>query len=109
MAAIRRVPKSPSGGRGEGTAPPSVSCFVGGRVCPQPANDNASPHGGRDALCWAGGVVLTLVASVWMALALPWSTCTWAWSTAPVLILGFWVLGGEDWSVGQPGGRGGGL
>src|SRR3954465_4426448 len=71
MTAIRRVPKSTSGGRGEGTEPPGVSCFASGRVCPRPANDNASPHGSRSALCRAGGVVLTLVASVWLVLALP--------------------------------------
>ena len=62
MAAVRGVPKSTAGGRGDGPEPPSVERFiVCGRVRPQPANDNAPIHGGREALCFAAGIVLTLV------------------------------------------------
>ena len=61
MAAVRGVPKSTAGGRGDGPEPPSVERFiVCGRVRPQPANDNAPIHGGREALCFAAGIVLTV-------------------------------------------------
>jgi hypothetical protein len=71
MAAVRGVPKSTAGGRGDGPEPPSVEQFiVCGRVRPQPANDNAPIHGGREALCFAAGIVLTLVSWVLVLQAL---------------------------------------
>jgi hypothetical protein len=70
MAAVRGVPKSTAGGRGDGPEPPSVEQFiVCGRVRPQPANDNAPIHGGLEALYLAGGIVLTQ-AAILLALAL---------------------------------------
>ena len=52
MAAVRRAPKSTSGGSGRGTEPSNARRFiVRGRVHRQPANDNAPIHGGREALC----------------------------------------------------------
>ena len=71
MAAVRRAPKSTAGGCGNGTEPPSVERFiVCARVRPQPANDNYAIHGGREALCLAAGIVLTLGAWVLMFRAL---------------------------------------
>jgi hypothetical protein len=61
VAAIRRVPNGTSGGSGRGAEPPCVHCYiVNKRVPVRPTNDNASPHGGREALWFAAGIVLTL-------------------------------------------------
>ena len=69
MAAVRRAPKGNSGGRGP--EPPSVERFImRGRIRPEPANDNPSGHGGRDALCVAVGIALTLGAWVLVLRAL---------------------------------------
>ena len=71
MAAVRGVPKSTAGGRGDGPEPPSVERFiVYGRVRLQPANDNVPIHGGREALCFAAGIVLTLVSWAFVLQAL---------------------------------------
>jgi hypothetical protein len=62
MAAVRRVPKGPSGGHGKGAEPPGGDrFFVTGRVRLRSANDNALPiHGGRKALWVSVGIVVTL-------------------------------------------------
>jgi hypothetical protein len=67
MAAVRRAPKSISGGRGNSTEPPSGERFIiRGRIRLQPANDNPPVHGGRGALGLAVGIVLTLVSYVFV-------------------------------------------
>jgi len=71
MAAVSGAPKSTAGGCGNGPEPPSVERFiVYGRVPPQPANDNASIHGGLGALRLVAGIVLTLVSWVLVLQAL---------------------------------------
>jgi len=61
MAAVRRVPKGPSGGHGTGAEPPGVGRFiVKGRVRLRSANDNAPIHTGRTALWVSVGIVVTL-------------------------------------------------
>ena len=61
MAAVRGVPKGPSGGHGKGAEPPGGDrFFVKGRVRLRPANDNAPIHRGRKARWVFAGIVLTL-------------------------------------------------